>query len=152
MIRSTPIDINKIRNNLVEIERNLKELSTFALMSTDEFMQDNKNYALAEHYLRRALEGILTIGTHLLSRLPAKTKDYQEIIVALGQQGIIPKDFAEKNKKLAGYRNRLVHVYWEVGAEELHAVIKTHLPDIEQFCSYYREVIKHPEKFNLKTE
>jgi len=152
MIRTIPIDLNKIRNNIAEIKNNLKELSVFAKMSAAEFRADKKNYGLAEHHLRRSLEGILTIGTHILSRLPAKTKDYQEVIVSLGEQGIIPKDFAEKNKKLAGYRNRLVHIYWEVSADELHEVIKSHLSDIEEFCCYYRAVLQNPEKFNLRSE
>jgi len=152
MIRAVPINLNKIRNNIAEIENNLKELSVFAKMSAGDFKMDKKNYGLAEHYLRRSLEGILTIGTHILSRLPTKTKDYQEVIVSLGEQGVIPKDFAERNKKLAGYRNRLVHIYWEVSAEELHQVIKTHLSDIEEFCHHYRAVLQSPEQFNLKVE
>lgn len=112
MVRNIPLDINKIRNLLADIRSNIGELSVFAKMNLIEFKSDGKNYGLAEHYFRRVLEGVLTVGTHFLSRLPVKTKDYQEIIIALGEQNIIPKEFAEQNKKLAGYRNRLVHMYW----------------------------------------
>lgn len=150
MMRTTPLDFQKVRNLIAEVEANLKELSEFAVMSATAFSSERKNYGLAEHHLRRALEGVLTIGTHILSRLPVKTKDYQEIIVALGDHGILPKDFAERNKKLAGYRNRLVHMYWEVSSEELHKVIFEHKPDITAFCGYFRAVLAEPEKFGLQ--
>ena len=152
MIKYIPIDINKIRNLISDIQNSANELRELAKLGLEEFKSDRKNYALAEHNMRRALEGILTIGTHILSRLPAKTKDYQEIIISLGNYGIIPRDFAEKNKKLAGYRNRLVHMYWEGSMEELHQIINQHLADIEQFCEYFQEVLQDPQKFKLETE
>lgn len=152
MIKYIPIDINKIRNLISDIQNNANELRGLAKLDLEEFKSDRKNYALAEHNLRRTLEGILTIGTHILSRLPAKTKDYQEILTSLGDCGIIPRDFAEKNKKLAGYRNRLVYMYWEVSMEELHQIINQHLVDIEQFCEYFQKVLQDPQKFGLKIE
>ena len=91
----------------------------------------------------RALEGILAIGTHILSRLPnVKMKDYQSIIESLGTQNVIPKNFAEKNKKLSAYRNRLVHLYWEISEIELYEIIKQHLKDIDRFCNYFLKYIR----------
>jgi uncharacterized protein YutE (UPF0331/DUF86 family) len=145
-----PLNIQKIRNIIADIEGNLEELKSLASLSLEEFRSDRKNYGLAEHYLRRSLEGILTIGSHILSRLPAKTKDYQQIIISLGEYGIIPKDFAEKNKRLASYRNRLVHLYWEVSLNELYTVIQQHLEDLTLFCRYFRDVLKTPERFGLR--
>lgn len=111
-------------------------------MPLEEFKADRKNYGLCEHHLRRALEGVLTVGTHILSRLPAKTKDYQEIILSLGKLGIVPEDFAEKNKQLASYRNRMTHIYWEISSEEIYKITKKHIADIEKFCEYYLKYIR----------
>jgi uncharacterized protein YutE (UPF0331/DUF86 family) len=152
MMKQTPINADKMRNLIADIHKNTKALSVLVSLGQEEFLSDYNNYGLAEHHLRRALEGILTTGTHILSRLPSKTKDYQEIITSLAEHNIIPKDFAEKNKKLAGYRNRLVHIYWEVSKEEMFNVIKEHIGDIEQFAEYFQEILQNPEKFNLKFE
>jgi len=137
MIKYAPLDISKIKNLISEIEENVLVLKEFSSMTAEEFKADKKNYGLCEHHLRRALEGVLTIGTHILSRLPVKTKDYQEIILSLGKLGIIPKDFAENNKQLASYRNRMVHIYWEISQGEIYKITKEHLGDIEKFCEYY---------------
>lgn len=152
MVRNIPLDLNKIRNLIADIRSSIDQLSIFTKMDFKEFKSDSKNYGLTEHYFRRALKGVLTIGTHFLSRLPVKTKDYQEIIIALGEQNIIPKEFAERNKKLAGYRNRLVHIYWEVSGEELYKVINQHLTDLERFCDYFQMVLQKPEKFRFIME
>lgn len=149
MIRHAALDINKIRNLIADVQKNIKELSDLSKLSLNDFKTDNKNYGLAEHYLRRSLEGILTIGTHILSRLPVKTKDYQEIVVSLAEQKIIPKKFAERNNRLAGYRNRLVHMYWEVSEDEMYKVINEHLGDLDMFCRYFQKVLQNPEKFGL---
>jgi uncharacterized protein YutE (UPF0331/DUF86 family) len=149
MMKYAPLDINKIRDLTADIQKSVRRLEEISRMDPPSFYKSDRDYALAEHNLRRALEGILTIGTHILSRLPARTKDYQDIIVELGKNNIIPREFAEKNKKLAGYRNRMVHLYWEITPEELYKIISEHLSDIDVFCEYYREVINHPEKFDL---
>ncbi len=143
MIKYAPLDISKIKNLTAEVQTNIEELREFSLLSFEDFHKDKRNYGLSEHHLRRALEGILTIGTHILSRLPAtKTKDYQEIIISLGDYEVIPKDFAEKNRKLASYRNRMVHIYWEISEKEIYQIIKEHLSDLEKFCQYYLDYIR----------
>ncbi len=142
MMKYAPLDVNKIKNLIAEIQENILALKELSSLSLEEFKSDKKNYGLCEHHLRRALEGILTIGAHILSRLPAKTKDYQEIILSLGKLDVVPEDFAEKNKKLASYRNRMVHIYWEVSVEEIYKITKEHLTDIEKFCEHYLDYVR----------
>lgn len=83
MIKKRPVNISKIRNILSQIKEAIEELERLSKLDMDEFTGNKNNYIIAEHYLRRALEGILTIGSHFLSRLGAKTKDYQEIILSM---------------------------------------------------------------------
>jgi len=142
MIKYAPLDIGKLKNLIAEIQDNIKNLKVFTKLSYSEFHKDSRNYAVCEHHFRRALEGVLTTATHILSRLPVKTKDYQEIIVSMGKYKVMPRAFAEKNKKLANYRNRLVHMYWEVSEEELYMVCKEHIKDLEKFCEYFLEYIR----------
>lgn len=146
------LDTDKLRNLIGEVEECIRELEDISKKGEEELLSDRHQYAIAEHYFRRALEGILTIGTHIISRFPTKTKDYQEIILTLGKLKIVPQDFARKNKALASYRNRLVHVYWEVAPEELFQTIRSHLSDLGDFCRYFTEVARNPNKFGLKTK
>lgn len=150
MTSLAPLDVTRLRNWIAEIQECLKELRELTKTSSEDFLKDRRNYGLTEHYFRRALEGILTAGTHILSRFPTKTKDYQEVILSLGKLDILPGEFAEKNRKLASYRNRLVHLYWEVSAEELYKTVKDRMTDLDRFCDYYLQVVRDPKKFQLE--
>lgn len=147
MTMYAPIDYEKVRNLIGEVQFNIQKLRGIVREGREAFVSNRDSYARGEHYFRRALEGILTIGTHILSRLPkTKTKDYQTLITSLGDYGVIPQEFAAKNKKLAAYRNRLVHLYWEVTSGELFTTIEKHLEDIDAFCVYFVEYIRKLEK------
>ncbi len=139
-----PLDPEKIQERVSEIHECIAELKNLIEKPLAEFSSDKYTPALAYHYFWKSLEAILSAGTHILSRLPGggRTKDYQDIIISLGNFDVIPKDFATKNKLLASYRNRMVHGYWKVSDEELYSTIKSHLEDLEQFCGYFLKFLR----------
>jgi uncharacterized protein YutE (UPF0331/DUF86 family) len=48
-------------------------------------------------------------------------------------------------QKLAGYRNRLVHFYHDVSANELYEICTSHLGDVEKIDNALRTWLKnHP--------
>src|SRR3989344_4138439 len=139
-----PLNKAKVVDLIADIEAGIAELRAVTDMSREQFIADKKTYALAEHYLRRTLEGILTIGTHIASRLNGKARDYQEIIMLLGEHGIITVDFAERNKILpmefaleispsVGLRNLIVHKYGNVDMKRMVDDIKNNLGDYLQY-------------------
>jgi uncharacterized protein YutE (UPF0331/DUF86 family) len=138
------IDKEKIIERIGDIKSALSELEKYRKMDLKEFLADKNNYPLASYWLRIALEAMLVIGTHILSRLPfnGRKKDYTQVILSLGDYDVLPKDFAQKIKGLASYRNRLVHLYWKIGEEELLSVIKERFEDIEKFIDYIEKFIK----------
>ncbi|MBI2416176.1 MAG: DUF86 domain-containing protein [Candidatus Kerfeldbacteria bacterium] len=152
MIQLAPLNRDKLRSLIADIESSRQELTHLLTQPKDVFVNDRKLYAQLEHYFRRALEGILTAGTHILSRLPLEAKDYAAIIQSLGTAGIIPVEFAKHNLGLAGYRNRLVHIYWEVSPAELYDTTKEHVNDIGAFAEYFQIVLQYPERFKLTVE
>ncbi|MCK4814640.1 DUF86 domain-containing protein, partial [bacterium] len=48
-----------------------------------------------------------------------KPERYQDIIIILGENGIMPKEFSKKFSLAAGLRNILVHRYTEIDIEEI---------------------------------
>lgn len=117
-------------------------MEKFRKMELEEFLKDKDYYFLASYHLRVAIEAVLVISTHILSRLPSngKKKDYTEVILSLADYNILPKTFAQKIKGMPGYKNRLVHLYWKIKPEEILTIIKDDLDDFSQF-------IKHMETF-----
>lgn len=88
--------------------------------------------AAAESYLRRALESLLDLGRHICAKgFNRGCQEYKEISHCLQEYGVLDRDNAKKLRILAGYRNRLVHFYFEITPEELYAILQHDLPDIE---------------------
>lgn len=136
-MKKIPINIELIQARISLIESSLERLKKFQAISLKEFEQGD-NFGIAEHHLRRALEAIFDIGTHILSRIPgARPEGYKDIAVLLGEHNILPQDFAKGTlTTMAGYRNRLIHLYHMVTKEELYNIIQNNLTDIEKFCKY----------------
>ena len=122
-----------------EIEKKIEKITVFKGSNLENFKK-GENYAIAEHYLRRALEAIFDIGTHIGSRFPGvRISTYKDVALFLGKEGIVPQHFAkEKLLKMAGYRNRLVHFYAEVTIDELYEIIQNRLEDFNEFLQYLK--------------
>jgi len=118
------------------IKGSYKRLKELAALPQEKFNQDEDCYAIAEHHLRRALEAILDIGRHICVKDNlGQPTDYTEIIEILGKKDILNKDFSEKIKGIAGYRNRLVHMYNQVSYKELYDILNSRIDDFKQFNS-----------------
>ncbi|HEY0090527.1 MAG TPA: DUF86 domain-containing protein, partial [Candidatus Lokiarchaeia archaeon] len=101
------------------------------------FTQNYKIYGLAERYLQLAIEYVLDIGNHIISRLEFKKPEtYQDIFVILGKNSILPLEFAEKIAKMAGFRNILVHGYLDIDEVIVYNHLKEDLKDFEDYIKY----------------
>lgn len=132
------------------IHGDVEKLRRLGELSLAEFSTED-NFVKAQFYLRRALEGVFHIGTHLLLSIPGgRVTEYKAIAIKLGEFGIIPRKFAEKEfKAMAGYRNRLTHFYADVTPKELRKILRENLDDFTTFLKAIKKLLSHPEKFNL---
>lgn len=138
------IDKKLIMDRISGIREDIKRLEAIKRMSLEEFKRNPDNYAIAEHHLRRASESVLDIGRHIIAKDGfAPARDYTETIDILGQNNVIPKEFAREFRKIGGFRNRIVHMYWKISFEELYQTIRNDLKKLNDFCGY---ILKYIEK------
>ncbi len=143
------LNIDKIEKNLSIIQEFLIELKKFTTMPLDEFLSDRRNPASAESYLRRSLEAIFDIGRHILAKTYGfKELEYKDIAKQLGEKGIVDKEYSKILVRMAGYRNRMVHLYHEVSSEEIYNILRNHISDIERFIS---EIVLFIERYRKTT-
>ncbi len=141
------VNIGLITSRLTEIRTSAQRLKRFTNLSSEEFASDPDNFAIGEHHLRRALEALLDIGRHIVAKQAmGQPKNYSEILALLGHNGVLSNDFAKQIAGMAGYRNRLVHAYAEVGPEELHTIIVDNLGD---FATFEKQIVTYLKRENL---
>lgn len=139
--------INKqfIAERLILIDSFLKELHKLSTLDKDSFLSDKRNTAAGESFLRRTLEAIFDIGRHILAKTgyTEMATEYKSIARGLKEVGVVDEELSKKLTQMAGYRNRLVHLYNLVSDEELYTVICSNLKDIEDFISAIKKYISN---------
>ena len=128
------VDQEKIRQKLHFIRENLVHLEQFKGMEAVNLKSDHIKEAAAIRMLQVVIEAVLDICSHVISRegwgLP---KSYLETVELAVQNGLIPREMAQKYKNMAKFRNRVVHLYDKVDTEELTEIINSHLDDFKPF-------------------
>jgi len=94
------------------------------------------------------LEAILDLGRHLLAKGFARAAvESKEIPALLVEREVLPRPLGEQFRRMAGYRNRLVHFYDEVTPSELHRILTEHRDDVRTVLdALLRWVERHPER------
>lgn len=124
-----------VSERLAWIRDMLDELRSLPLSSYEEFVQDRRTPAAAESFLRRALEALLDLGRHILAKgFAVAPAEYKEVCDRLAELGVLSETHRLLMRRMAGYRNRLVHFYQEVSREELYEICRGRLGDMEDVC------------------
>lgn len=118
------------------VRRLLHEAGTLPLHTLDDFTRDPRMVAAGESYLRRALEALLDVARHVLAKGFARApSEYAAVARQLGDVGVVSREQSERLVRMAGYRNRLVHGYGAVTAQELYGLLAGRLGDVEELLA-----------------
>jgi len=136
------IDERVITERILLIEKHVGRLKELRDLSPGEFTLPN-HFDAAAWNLRCALEAVFDVAAHVLSRIPGVSfEGYRDMALKLGEQNIIPQAFAEETLvKMAGYRNRLTHFYFEVAPEEMYRIVTDHLTDFDVFAGHIKRLL-----------
>ena len=133
----------RIIEYLDNIERQLKDIRSIPIPGKDFFL-NRENYIqikAIKYSLACAIQDITRISAHIASTLSLwKVRESEaEAILALAEEGIIPKEFAEKIKGIPSFRNRIIHDYLpnEFDAEKLYESLQ----DLDDFKEFSRFVL-----------
>jgi uncharacterized protein YutE (UPF0331/DUF86 family)/predicted nucleotidyltransferase len=121
-----------------------------AEMSLEVFLQDNVTQALAEHYLRRTIEATLDLGRHVIVKTGLGVpQEYREIGKILRQKAIVPADLGHRLEAMAGMRNVLVHLYWDIDYPLIYRTIRE---DLDVFEAYVAHLFKYLDSLEKPSE
>lgn len=129
-----------IEQPIQNMEEALAQLGKYRNISFNEFQKDLSLVWIVEKGLEILIQNLLGIGAHLLaSEIKNDWEDYGEVILKLGKHGVIPQEFVDQIKGMAGLRNILIHEYLRIDLNKLFDYLKYRLEDFVQFIRYIRE-------------
>jgi uncharacterized protein YutE (UPF0331/DUF86 family) len=141
-----------VSERIAWVREMIQSTRALPVTSFDEFIDDPRNIASAESYLRRGSEALLDLGRHILAKgFAVAVTEYKEIGPSLAAQGVLPEDQGNLLRQIAGYRNRMVHFYHEVTREELYGLCTKNLSEIEGILNAMVVWLRaNPEKIDQK--
>ena len=125
-----------VRARCEEIEESVQRLEALAKTPLADFLADRDARDVACYRLLVAIEAALALCYHVSARRLRKTpEDYAGCFAVLGEAGVLTPDLTERLQRMARFRNLLVHVYWTVDHEQVHALIRRDLGDLRAFAT-----------------
>lgn len=112
-----------------ELRNSAQRLSALGKLSMEEFTGDPDKVGSAKYHLIVAIEICIDICTHLISRNGYRVpEDYGDTFMVMSEAGALDPAFTQELKKMAKFRNRLVHLYWQVDD-----ILQNRLGDLKRF-------------------
>jgi uncharacterized protein YutE (UPF0331/DUF86 family) len=131
------VEHDKINGMLRNLRTYLIYLHNIAQIKQEDFLNDPTTIGGARYYLQISIETCLNLGNHIIASEGYRSPDdYRDVFAVLNENKIIPDDFALTLRQMVGFRNRLVHLYWEIDDELLYSFLQDDLDDFEQFIQY----------------
>jgi len=133
------------------LKKYLTLLKGIAQKSKQEYLADSIYRGATERYLQLAIETCINIGNRIISLEQFKydltpPETYAEVFEKLQKIGLIGENLGNKLKKMAQFRNKLVHIYWEIDDALVYDILQNNLMDIEEFLKIVLKYISEQKE------
>lgn len=130
-------DPELIAKRLAYIETLLRELRQQG--RPDRLADDVRERRFIEHTLQLAIQAALDVASHIVSdeRL-GEPRTNRELFDRMAEHGWIEEALREPLRRMAGFRNVLVHGYTDVDPSIVRDVVEHHLGELEAFVAAVR--------------
>ena len=128
----------RILVHLRELEESQKDWQRYQNISLDELKKDRDKRNMVLHAMLVSIQAAIDVATGLIVKEGlGKPTTYRETFEILAHAGLIPEELAEELSDLAGFRNVLVHIYWQLDLDQVYGVLQN---DLKTQKSFLQEV------------
>ena len=125
---------DKLTNLVSHLRTSLSQLKNLGSTKRDRFLADPDKIGSAKYHLIVAIECCIDICNHIISKNGYRVpEDYGDTFAVMAEVGALDKEFAEQLRNMARFRNRLVHLYWQVDDKYIHELLQQRLGDFVEF-------------------
>ncbi len=109
------VDPDRVRRLLERLSGYQAALTRLAAMPGDALRTDPDRMASVKYHFIVAIECCIDLANHIIAadRLRAPL-DYADSFGVLIEAGLLERELGDEMRAAARFRNRLVHVYWDV--------------------------------------
>jgi len=128
------IDKVKTEKLLSELEEFIKSLEDLLNFSVEEYLDEKRNIYSGRYLLQISIETCINISNHIVSRMKlGLPNEYADAFRLLNKNNIISDELLERMILMTRFRNRVVHMYWDIDDSYVYDLINNNLKDVIEF-------------------
>jgi uncharacterized protein YutE (UPF0331/DUF86 family) len=135
------LDLSVVRRHLLALDEALQVLRPHQGRTVEELISNPEERWVVEHGLLLCAQNALDVATHIAASSGHDIGEYAAAIDRLAEMGILPHEFAARFRRIAGFRNILVHAYLDVDVALLHRLLNDDLGDFPAFARHVRSYL-----------
>jgi uncharacterized protein YutE (UPF0331/DUF86 family) len=129
-------DREKLITLVSEFRKSALQLKKLKEVGREEFLKDPDKIGSAKYQFIVAIESSIDMCNHIISRNGYRVpEDYGDTFKVMAEEGAFDPSFSEQLVKMAKFRNRLVHLYWEIDDTRIYTILEDHLGDLKKFLN-----------------
>jgi len=133
---------HKIDKKISKLRYYLKLLKSYKPDCKKKFLTDPMYEGALLHYLYLISDGCISLATMVIKlKSLNKPQSYYEAIDILGENNILPREFAYNFAKIASFRNFLAHDYEKIDYLVICDEVLSKLDDIKKYLQLIEEQI-----------
>jgi len=136
-------DQEKMVKLVSEFRKSVTRLQKLKKLGQKQFLSDPDKIGSAKYHFIVAIESSIDMCNHIISRNGFRVpEDYADTFKVLEEEGAFDAGYTEELVKMAKFRNRLVHLYWQVDDSRIYKILEENLGDFKKFLKLIAEFLK----------
>lgn len=132
--------VTALSSNLVQACERLHELGG---MQKEVVIGNPHLIASAKYHLIVGIEAAIDLANHLIAKNRWRApEDYADTFRIMEEHNVVDAGFSARLQRMARFRNRLIHIYWDIDDETVYNLLQEDVCDIEEFLTRYLRVLR----------
>lgn len=134
--------IQIIENKISYLQKRLLSAKKYQCHSLEEMIQNETIRDAIERKLYIVSQASIDLAEVVVAfKEFRKPTTMREAIDILGEEGIVPTEFAGRFHNIVGFRNALAHDYEDLKIEVVYDVLQNKLVEVEEFIKYIQNAL-----------
>ena len=144
------LNVSSIRQRLQRLEQYIAELERQRSATLQTFRSDFTRQLAVERAFQAAVESCTDIAAHIVSVYSlGHPQESRDVYRFLTEAGYLDESFSEAMMAMVGFRNRIVHLYWDIDVDRLYQYLEQDVPLLRRFRDFTLQVLAVEEESQL---
>ena len=136
-------DDEKVTALSSELMQACGRLNDLGRMPREAVVRDPHLVASAKYHLIVGIEAAIDLANHLIAKNRWRApEDYADTFRIMEEHDLVDAEFSVRLQRMARFRNRLIHIYWDINDETIYDLLQKDIHDIEEFLNEYLRFLR----------